>query len=151
MRIARALMGMCALGLGACAAAPNEPTSASPPSAPAAASVAPASLVGTRWIGSAEKSADPRTLPRLEFVTEGRVSGFTGCNLLSGTWRMEGGEVKLGTLVTTKRMCLGPEGETEKRMLAALGENGRVTREGSKLVLTGAGGARFELVEASAG
>jgi heat shock protein HslJ len=105
--------------------------------------------LGTRWIG-AGKGADPRTLPRLEFIQEGRMSGFTGCNLLSGGWRMEGGEVRLGPIVTTKRFCVGPEGETERRMLAALGETSRVTREAGKLVLTAPDGARFELIEASA-
>jgi heat shock protein HslJ len=101
-------------------------------------------------MGVVPAPADPRTIPRLEFVTEGRLSGFTGCNMMSGTWRTEGGEVRLGSLATTKRFCVGPEGETEKRVLAAMGENARVTREGGKLVLVGTGGARFEFVEAAA-
>jgi heat shock protein HslJ len=152
VRIVKAVMGMCALGLGACAAAPGDPSSAPP--APRAAATAPSaatgSLVGTRWTGVVE-GADPRTLPRLEFATEGRVVGFTGCNMLSGAWSAAGGEVKFGPMVTTKRGCMGPEGDIERRVLAVLGENTRVTRQGNKLVLTSPDGARFEFVEAAAG
>jgi heat shock protein HslJ len=147
-------MWVCALGLGACAVAPQERGPASPaPEPPAAASPRPvastASLVGTRWTGLVE-GADPRTLPRLEFTTQGRVAGFTGCNMLSGAWSVVGGEVKFGPMVTTKRGCMGPEGDVERRVLAVLGEKARVTREGNKLVLTGPDGARFEFVEAAA-
>ena len=151
MKIVNAMLWMCAVGLGACAAAPEDRASASPPPAPrAAAPSAAASLVGTRWTGVVE-GADPRILPRLEFATEGRVVGFTGCNMLSGAWSIAGGEVKLGPMVTTKRGCVGPAGDIERRLLAVLGETGRVVREGGKLVLVGPDGGRFEFVEAAAG
>lgn len=130
----RTLAWMCLLGLAACAA-PGGPASG-------AASPASAALGGTRWIGVADLPAS--TAPRLEFLDGGRVTGYTGCNMLSGTWRQEGGEVRFGTLVTTKRACLGPEGEVEKRVLAALGDRASARREGANLVLTGPGGARFE-------
>ncbi|MDQ3027977.1 MAG: META domain-containing protein [Pseudomonadota bacterium] len=128
-----------ALGLTACAAtvAPG----------PAVNTAAPASLVGTRWVGVAE-GADPRTLPRLEFVREGRVTGYTGCNMMSGTYQVEAGEIRMGPIVATKRMCMGPEGEVERRFLAATG--GRVLREGGKLVFSGPGAARFEFTPAQA-
>ncbi|HSJ97889.1 MAG TPA: META domain-containing protein [Myxococcota bacterium] len=132
---------LCALFLAACAATPVAP--------PSAAGAPGAGLAGTRWVGVVEPAADPRTLPRLEFVGEGRVTGYTGCNMLSGSWRMEGGEARLGPLATTKRMCLGPEGEVEQRFLRALGEGSRGRREGERLVFTGAGGARFEFARAS--
>lgn len=151
MRIVKAVMWMCALGLGACAAAPGERSSAPPPrDTPPAAAVPAASLVGTRWTGVVE-GADSRTLPRLEFATQGRVVGFTGCNMLSGAWSTAGGEIRLGPMVTTKRACMGPAGEIEQRLMAVLGEGNRVTREGGKLVVTGRSGARFEFVEAAAG
>jgi heat shock protein HslJ len=63
---------------------------------------------------------------------------------------MAGGEVKFGPLVTTKRGCVGPEGDIEKRLLAALNDKSRVTREGGKLILTGPDGSRFEFIEAAA-
>ena len=101
-------------------------------------------------MGVVDSSTDRRAVPRLEFVSGGRITGFTGCNLLSGAWSSEGGEVRLGPIATTKRMCLGPEFEIEKRVLAVLGEKGRVTREGANLVLVGPGGERFEFTSAPA-
>lgn len=139
MSLKACLCSIGALALVACAAAP--------PVAPSAEASVPASLVGTRWVGISE-GADPRSLPRLEFVREGRLTGYTGCNLMSGTWRQEAGEIRLGPIVATKRMCVGPEGEVEGRFLAATG--GRVQFEGSKLVFTGSAGARFEFTPAAA-
>ena len=123
--------------------------SASPPAAVPAAMPA-TSLANTRWTGVVEGTPDPRTLPRLEF-TQDRVAGFTGCNMLSGAWRTEDGQVHLGPLATTKRMCLGPAGDVEKRFLEALGASSRVTREGNRLIFTAPSGARFEFQEAAAG
>ncbi|HEX6634115.1 MAG TPA: META domain-containing protein [Usitatibacter sp.] len=137
----------CVVALGACAETPPVP----PASSAAAASPAPATgIAGTRWVGVAEEGADHRTLPRLEFVREGRLAGYTGCNMLSGLWTMEGDVVRVGRLVTTKRLCVGPEGEVEKRVLAALAEGGRGRREGSRLVFTGPKGERFEFEQAAA-
>lgn len=139
MRLARWLVGFSAMGLAACAATPPGPGGA--PSA---------SLAGTRWVGVVEGNADPRHLPRLEFVREGRVSGFTGCNMMSGTWTADGGVVKLGPMAATKRFCVGPEMEIERKLLAALGEKARVTQERGRLVFTTDAG-RFEFVPAPAG
>src|SRR5207248_9176544 len=61
----------------------------------AASASAPGSLAGTRWRGVVESEVDEASTPWLEFV-EGRVAGYTGCNMLSGTWRTEGGEVPGG-------------------------------------------------------
>jgi heat shock protein HslJ len=108
---------------------------------------APASLVGSRWTGVTDTALDKRAVPRLEFVSEGRVTGFTGCNLLSGAWRTDAGQVRMGALVTTKRACAGPEGEIEKRFVEAVNEEARVLLEGTQLIFTGPGGARFEFVE----
>lgn len=147
MRIV-AIVAAAALLAAGCASAPS---AGDAPVARAAAAPAPvASLAGTRWTGVVEGTPDPRTLPRLEF-TQDRVAGFTGCNMLSGTWRMEEGAPHLGPLITTKRMCLGPEGEVEKRFHAAVGPSSRITREGDRLVFTAPSGARFEFREAAAG
>jgi heat shock protein HslJ len=123
---------------------------ASPPAAvrlEKAAAMPVTSLANTRWTGVVDGTPDPRTLPRLEFMQD-RVAGFTGCNMLSGAWRMEGGTIRVGPLVTTKRACAGPENEIERRVSAALA--GTVTREGDRLVFTGAGGERFEFMPAAA-
>ena len=146
MITARGFLPLVALALGACAGAPQaEAPSRAAAEAPAAA---PLSLTGTRWIGVVEGSPDPRSLPRLEFITSERVAGYTGCNMMSGGWRMEGGAVRVGPLVSTKRACVGPESEIERRVVAALA--GTVKREGDRLVFTGAGGERFEFMPAQA-
>jgi len=106
------------------------------------------SLAGTRWTGVVDGSPDPRTVPRLEF-REGLLSGFTGCNMMSGTWSMEGEAVRVGPIAVTKRMCAGPEGELEKRVLAAL-RGATLRREGDHLVATSPSGERFEFREAAA-
>lgn len=130
--------------LAACAAGPQ---GGPPDGAPAAASAAPASLAGTRWIGVLEPGVDLQSAPRIEFI-EGRIHGFTGCNLMSGAWRMEGGEARLSSVATTRRMCIGPAGDVEKKLMAAIGEASRVRREGDRLVIEGPDGARFEFREA---
>jgi len=146
MITARGFLPLVALALGACANAPQaEAPSRAPAAAPAAA---PLSLTGTRWIGVVEGNPDPRSLPRLEFVTSERVAGYTGCNMMSGGWRMEAGTVRVGPLASTKRACVGPESEIERRVVAALA--GTVKREGDRLVFTGAGGERFEFMPAQA-
>ena len=127
----QAMMWMWLVGLAACGAAP----------------ATGGSLSGTRWVGVVDKSVDANSTPRLEFVGEGRVSGYTGCNMLSGTWSMEGAQVRFGSVATTKRACLGPGGDMEKRLMAVLGGEAKARREGARLVLEGPGGARFEFTE----
>jgi heat shock protein HslJ len=141
LTIVRCLLGICMAGLTACVAAPDA----------AIAAPQPPALTGTRWLGIVDASTDRRAVPRLEFVREGRVTGFTGCNLLNGTWVVEGSEARLGPAATTKRMCLGPEGDIEKRVLGVLVDRSRITREGAKLVLVSPSGARFEFAEAPPG
>jgi heat shock protein HslJ len=136
----RLLEMICAMGLAACVAAPG--------AGPAAA--APAPLAGTRWVGVVEGNSDPRTLPRLEFAAGGRMSGYTGCNMMSGSWSEEGGAVRFGPIISTKRFCAGPEGEVETRLMAAMGPSARATRSGDRLVLGTPGGTRFEFVPAAA-
>ena len=133
----------CALGLAACAAPPG-------PGSGTAAAAPPAPLAGTRWVGVVAGDPDARTLPRLELSGSGRLAGFTGCNMMSGTWREEGGEARFGPLIATKRFCVGPEGEVEKRVLAAFASGARGVREGNRFVIIAPGGARFEFSPAAA-
>jgi len=107
----------------------------------------PPALAGTRWVGVIDAALDPAMAPRLEFIA-GRVQGYTGCNMMSGSWRVEGGEVRFGAIAATRRFCVGPGSEIEKRVLAAMGDASRVRREGDRLVIEAPGGARFEFREA---
>ncbi|MGZ5036345.1 MAG: META domain-containing protein [Usitatibacter sp.] len=145
MRVGGATLGILAVMAAGCAA-PPQPQAASP--AASVPALAAPSLAGTRWRGVVDPATDDRYAPWLEFVTEGRVSGYTGCNLLHGGWKVEAGELHVGPLVTTKRACAGPEQDIERRVLAVLNERSRATREANKLVFTGPAGERVEFVEA---
>ncbi len=112
--------------------------------APTRTSLASPSVAGTTWVAALAGDVDPQQKPRLEFLADGRLGGYTGCNTLGGTWRLAGDAVQLGTLVMTKRACLGPGADVEKRFLAAVNERARVVIEGTRLVAQGAGGERVE-------
>jgi heat shock protein HslJ len=122
-------------------AAGAAPAASSPPAA--AGSGTGAVLAHTRWRGDVP-GADEGSTPWLEFV-DGRFSGYTGCNMLSGAWHVENGEVRVGQVATTKRACAGPGGEVEHRVLASFA--GRLRKEGDRLIAIGPGGERFEFVE----
>jgi heat shock protein HslJ len=93
-------------------------------------------LTGKRWVAeAAEVAAGER--PRLEFQADGRLAGYSGCNNVGGRWKMEGGEVKLSGLIATKRGCIGPGGDLEKRFFAAVNEKSTVSLQGGKLVVQG--------------
>ena len=147
MRMGGALLWICAVGVTACAAPSSSGGAPGAPRAAATPAVA-SSMVGTRWKGVIDAAVDERQLPWLEFVVEGRLSGFTGCNLLHGAWQNEGGRVRIGTLVTTKRACAGPGGDIERRVLAVLTAQAKVAREGNRLVFTAPDGERLEFIEA---
>jgi heat shock protein HslJ len=64
-----------------------------------------------------------REVPRLEIsLTEGRVTGTTGCNRLSGPVRADTRTIVFGPLVTTKMACVGEGGILEGDLLSALNQ-----------------------------
>ena len=130
-RAARCAALACAFSAAACAA-PMRLAQSAPPS-----------LEGTRWVMPGAK-ADAEGAPRLEFSREGRVSGFTGCNRLSGSYRLEEDRLEV-VAATTKRACLGAGGDAEQKLLAVLADRPRVRLERGQLVLTGRSGATFVL------
>lgn len=136
-----------ALALAACSSggAPKADVAEAQPSVP------PATFIGTRWVAVLPEPVDPRSTPRIEFIGEGRMAGYTGCNMFSGDWSMQGASVVVGKMAMTKRACLGPMRDVEKRFVAAMREGSRGTRKGGKLVFVAPEGERFEFEEAAAG
>lgn len=60
-----------------------------------------------------------RELPRLEIsLTEGRVTGTTGCNQLSGNVKADSRQISFGPMITTKRACVGDGAELENKFLS---------------------------------
>ena len=133
-----------AMALGACASPPVVP-------GPSAAAAAPLpTLAGTRWTGKLDRNDDGHNTPRLEFAPGGELHGYTGCNMLGGRWSESGGEVTFSAIFVTKRMCLGPGAEIEKRVLAALSNQSRVARTATSLTVVSPQGARYEFAPAAA-
>ena len=134
MKILPALVAI--LALAACAA----PT-VTAPGAP--------SLAGRTFVAKVEGEIEAAERPRLEFLADGRLAGYTGCNAFSGRWSVAGGVVQTGALAMTKRACIGAGGEREGRFLAAVNPKARieVQASGAGLVAHGADGTRLEFVE----
>ena len=58
----------------------------------------------------------------LLFFPQNRLSGSTGCNRLTGTFELTGGNrLKFSPLATTRMLCPGPAAEAETRFVQALG------------------------------
>jgi heat shock protein HslJ/uncharacterized membrane protein len=79
----------------------------------------------TSFQGKSIEAAGPRNeAPRLEIsLTEGRVTGTTGCNRLSGSVKADTRLIQFGPLVTTKMACAGTAGQFEPEFLNALRES----------------------------
>ncbi len=95
-------------------------------------------LTGNNWVlnslvgNSLDGSMFSGGLPFLDFMDEGRLSGFTGCNNFSGSFDLESSEIKINPGAMTKKAC---EGEGEDKFLSALSKvnNYKVAR--NKLTL----------------
>ncbi|GAA1905644.1 META domain-containing protein [Streptomyces durmitorensis] len=82
-------------------------------------------LTGTKWKVNAigdEKAATP--LPKevegkahLTFGKDGTVRGNLGCNTVSAKAEVKDGQITLGAPRTTRMMCQGAAGDTEKKLL----------------------------------
>jgi heat shock protein HslJ len=141
MNMRFSLCGIPLLALAAC-------DSSSPGASGAAASASADTVVGRTWVARDAANLADDQRPRLEFQRDGRVSGFTGCNTLGGTWRESNGLLQLGPLAVTKRFCVGPAGEWEKRFLAAVNDKARIEMASGRLVAIGASGEKVEFLEA---
>ena len=115
-------LASCAL-LAACAApAPFEPSTA-PPSAPTAREPAfdPA-LIGSIWlvedIGGAGVIDNLQS--KLQFVSASQVAGHGGCNSFNGAAVLSAGQLSMGPLASTRKMCPPAVMDQENRFLRAL-------------------------------
>jgi heat shock protein HslJ len=68
------------------------------------------------------KASGPQNeLPRLELsLTDGRVTGTTGCNRLSGPVRADTRRIRFGPIVTTRMACVGDGGQLESAFVKGL-------------------------------
>ncbi len=128
-----------------------DPESSQPPTMSAApAPGGDTTLVGPVWHlaelhGSPAAAGAGGRQATLEFVTDGRVAGFGGCNRIAGPYAISGDSLRFGPLVMTRMAC--DKGmELEAAFATALDSVVRYRREGATLELLVAGGviARLE-------
>lgn len=79
-------------------------------------------LAGTSWtLREMGGTADfAHLVPTLAFGTDGTLSGFAGCNQFNAPYTSSGGDLLLGSLVTTKMACIRPGSVVESTYLEAL-------------------------------
>ncbi|WP_337841790.1 copper resistance protein NlpE N-terminal domain-containing protein [Rheinheimera sp.] len=80
------------------------------------------SLTGVRWqlqeLAGQPVQGTPAQRPYIEFGTDGRISGFSGCNQFTGGYETEGLRLRFLPLATTQKACAG--GELESQFLQVL-------------------------------
>lgn len=96
-------------------------------------------LAGTAW--SLENPVQAPSLPTLDFSTDGKVSGSTGCNRFAGTYRVEGEDLTIELGPMTKAACTSDAAtQQENRIVTALGEVRSSQTTGTTLTLRDAQG-----------
>jgi putative lipoprotein len=83
------------------------------------------------------------TVVTAEFGTDGRVGGSGGCNRFSGEYTLEGDDLAIGPVASTRMACLEPEGvgQQESAYFAALARVASWSFREERLQLRAADGA----------
>jgi heat shock protein HslJ len=115
----------------------------------AATSVGRPAAAADRLAGS-EWGIEGQDKPFIQFGSEGKVAGNSGCNRFAGGYETaEDGSIKIGPLAVTRMAC--PEMGEEAKFLAALDATRRYERDGTRLSLRGEdGGVLIELAQRDA-
>jgi len=82
-----------------------------------------------------------RERPRLEFNSEGRVTGTSGCNDISSTYTTDGVKLSFGPMIATKMAC---PGDGESKFLQALNQATDYRIENLKLYLLAGGKEKLQ-------
>ncbi len=118
-----------------------------------AAELLVASLQDTYWKLVALQGQPASMLPGQErevritlASARNQVQGFSGCNTLGGSYRLDGAALKFGQLASTRKMCAPAANLLEREVLKALGATTSYRIDGEQLMLLGGGQvlARFE-------
>ena len=105
----------------AASASPSASAAASVASAGASPGAAGPQLVGTAWVlGDLPGQILPEARPTIAFSGDGTVSGFGGCNDISGAYTVDGSKLTFGPLALTRKACADPVNTIEQAYLAAL-------------------------------
>jgi len=123
--------------------------------AQAAGGGAPAGLEGATWRLEELPGAQPAALAQLKRpVTmrfdSGRLSGFAGCNNFSGSYTLDGDQLKVGPVASTQMACPEPGSSIETAFHKALSGTLRYTVDGDHLSATTASGDTLRFQRAPA-
>ena len=96
-----------------------------------------ATLETTAWVLESAPGIDlpPGGSPSATFA-DGRVSGSTGCNRFTAAYALEGDQLELGMIASTRMACAPPLLSVEQAYVAALGRVARWRIEGEVLTLS---------------
>jgi heat shock protein HslJ len=90
---------------------------------PDSAAPSAATLAGTSWTVATINGGRviANAPPTMEFSTDRRVSGTTGCNQYSGLFSIEGNRITVGAMASTQMLCASASTEQEAAFLNGLG------------------------------
>lgn len=77
------------------------------------------SLAGSEW--TPEDMIGDENPPFIQFRAQGQLSGFAGCNNMTGSYEQEEDALRFGPIATTRKMCANGM-ETETYLLQALND-----------------------------
>ncbi|NTU80524.1 MAG: META domain-containing protein [Chloroflexales bacterium] len=160
-----AALALAAMLLSACAAAASRPEPTTAPTQIPTAQPAPAEptaeeqamskdasdLAGTSWTLSELAGAAPAaggSPATIEFDTEGRMAGSSGCNRFFGGYSVEGATLTVGQIGSTMMACPDELMQQEKAFLTTLGQAATYTIAGDTLTITAADGATIVFTRA---
>ena len=93
------------------------------------------SFVGVPWVLSAGVHVGAGgTAPSATF-TDKAVAGSTGCNQFTAPYTVDGDEMEIGTVASTRMACPPPADAVERAYLVALGRVAAWHLDGSELIL----------------
>ena len=133
--------GLAVLVVGACAKPPDGAAGAATagPQPMASTTIAETSWTLTHLRTEPVAVADKQREPYLVFK-DGRVSGYAGCNQLSGGYTQDGGKLTFTPMALTRMAC--PTGmDVESQLIAALAKVAGLKRNDTQLDLLDASGA----------
>lgn len=136
--------GAIALVAAACGGGATPSPSVAPTTA---ASAGPVNLDGTKWLLTDYLSPDgalftvPAAITPIAEFSGGTMTGNAGCNTFTAPYSIDGDNITLGPVASTKMACEEPIATVENAYLAALGVVNKVAiLDNGKLQLWDAGG-----------
>jgi heat shock protein HslJ len=79
-------------------------------------------LANTSWTVTSvgDVASIAATRPTMAFAPDGTVTGNSGCNQYSGTYRTDGSSIRITNVASTMMMCAGPGADIEAPFLKGL-------------------------------